>query len=76
MGGKGVKMTRTYDDVQLICGCLVRQDSRSYPPVAFCPVHAAAPELLQACKAIVGRTFPEDPVGAQLRAAIAKAEGK
>ena len=45
-------MTQCYD-VTLCCGCVVGTDPRGYPAVAFCPTHAAAPELLEACKALL-----------------------
>lgn len=40
--------------------------------IRACNAHDA---LVEAIEAVVGRTFPEDPVGKMLRAALAKAQG-
>ncbi len=45
--------------------------------VFYCPTHAAAPELLEALKFVEAGTWEMDPDALeQIRAAIAKAEGR
>ena len=75
-----------WDDGEAIgiadCGCeLVQNHKASGAALFFCNTHTAAPELLAACQAALDwleDSFPNDlPNNAnQLRAAIAKAEGR
>lgn len=49
-------------------------------PMGMCALHAAAPDLLAACKAAAGwfdrgDGIPSGPIGELIRAAIRKAEG-
>ena len=67
------------------CGCKVFQNVTPWTTrIEYCPMHQAAPELLEACRIAI-ETFDDNAPGPgdtekgalrRLRAAIAKAEGK
>ncbi len=69
----------TYD-----CGCIIRIPLlRAIPPtLIFCPIHAAAEKLLEACKGFMKFVPPlvaggeTSPFVVQVRDAIAEAEPK
>ena len=69
------------------CGCVCRFDNDGFVRFQFCNLHAAAPELLEACKSAVpflcdhiSMTIQEGPADRialdKLEETIAKAEGK
>lgn len=59
------------------CGCYVpRLETPFGDDIEYCSLHAAAPELLEACEEIVRVTHPGDPGRGMARAAIAKAKGE
>jgi hypothetical protein len=49
-GGGGMNEDRK---TFLPCGCVIVQSSGHLPNVLFCNLHAAAPELLEVCEALV-----------------------
>lgn len=63
------------------CNACFWDDDLDEPSVALCPLHAAAPDLLEACKAVYAYEIGEncltweEGVIQLIKKAIAKAEG-
>ena len=68
------------------CQCRIMPAPGAAPRIEICPLHAAAPELLAACKALDaiapalaiagGQMLALTEARAKIRAAIARAEGR
>ncbi len=57
------------------CGCWIRYDNAGAYLIEWCPLHKAAPDLLEACKMALSCMAPEDDdiTARKLRQAISKA---
>lgn len=60
-----------------VCGCAIVGNSAGYLEIVYCPLHAAAPELLEATIFALSRCeengFPNGDLANKARAAIHKA---
>jgi len=59
------------------CGCVIAEPQGDDWQIFYCPLHAAAPEILEALKRIEKQLIERDKrAPSYIRAAIAKAEGE